>query len=170
MDENRKYFKELVKNIKYMTKDTYTSIEIIQYLKKMNTSSKENIFESSIMIENLMGVWSNFDKSELKYLITVLNSNIKKYSKKIKKINYSNKSLIELKNLVLGFINSCYENISENFQLLNEISMLYLNKSIMISNQQDVVKINNNFGLITNYITNVNRLFCIELFIVQKQS
>ena len=158
MDENRKYFKELVKNIKYMTKDTYTSIEIIQYLKKMNTSSKENIFESSIMIENLMGVWSNFDKSELKYLITVLNSNIKKYSKKIKKINYSNKSLIELKNLVLGFINSCYENISENFQLLNEISMLYLNKSIMISNQQDVVKINNNFGLITNYITNVKTI------------
>ena len=158
MDENRKHFKELVKNVKDMTKDTYTSIEIIQYLKKMNTSTKENIIGSSIIIEKLMGIWGIYNKSKLKHLITVLNSNIKKYSKTIKKINYSNKTIIELKDSILGFINSCYEDISLNFQLLNEISMLYLNKGIIISNEQDVVKINTNFGLITNYITNVKTI------------
>ena len=159
MDENRKYFKELVKNIKDMSKDTYTSIEIIQYLKKINNTvlvkGIENIVDSSSLIENLLDVWNKFDKSELKYLITVINSNIKKYSNKNKKINYSGKTVIELKDSLTEFINLCYKDISVNFQVLNEISVLYLNKSILISNEQDVIKINTNFKLITEYIKNV---------------
>jgi len=162
MDENRKYFKELVKNIKDMSKDTYTSIEIIQYLKKINNTTLvqgiENIVDSSYLIEKLLEVWNKFDKSELKYLITVINSNIKKYSNKTKKINYSGKTMHELKDSLIEFINSCYKDITVNFQLLNEISMLYLNKGILLSNENDVIKINNNFKLITEYIKNVKNI------------
>ena len=144
MSENRDIFSKFIKlqlpeNIPI--KDTYTSVEILKYLKVI--SDKNNIIHYLL----------NNDKNSLNKIVLKINEYISKNKLKIKKLNYNNKNKETLKEMITLFVN---ENNHED--LLNSLFENQSSSSSLSSSSSgsfEFSKIKQNFTLIKDYIGNV---------------
>jgi len=176
MNENRIYFKELINNdfaiLNIPVKETYTSIEILNYMKKI-----KNIINYDLNDTNS----EHFKKKLIKGNKQVLINNIKQINilitekiniSSIKKINLLNKNKEKLKEEIIKFIDLIIENLEldNDFKknILTELTeLIELNKmnSSDKNNESDgektiklVKNIDVNFNKITDYITNVKKI------------
>ena len=167
MDDNRDFFKKILSSTGIKPKDNYTSVEISQYCNKLKNNDNGNIINSTLLIKNLCDVWNICDKTGLKNIIQLINEKIKTIEGNdnclIKKINSSGMKKNELREELIKFINICYIHINNNNStiVLEYISLTYLKKSIYLTSIKDnneIIKINENFSKINKYINNVKNV------------
>jgi len=168
MDETRLHFNELVndKNIdkfklKIPTKDSYTSIEILNYIKKI-----KNCQDNDDAVTNIKGGLIKGDKTFLlKNIERINNMIVEKMNSEIPKIKVSGKTKDSLIEDISIFINACLKEpkykalFIENFNSNSiSISNINLNSNTDIIQFNKVKKIDNNFQEISNYISNVKEV------------
>jgi len=158
MDENRTMFKELINkkevdnNLLHIPlKDNYTSIEILNYLKKIK--DKEQV-DGSNSIQAIKNTLTFGDKTVLIKNIEKINDIISDNSTKmqIDKIKVSGKNKKTMKEEIWKFVDNC----SKDEKLMPLLYKLYENKNANSDKKSSLIEnIEKNFGEITNYISNV---------------
>jgi len=138
-------------------KEKYTSIEVLKYIKKMQGVS---IFsDKNEELEKIKKYLITGDKKLLIKNITDINEFLNKYNLNNNKINYQSLNKSQIKEEIEKSIDLCKK--KENVKLLEEIvnkfttfcdENVVLNNSDMIN---DIVSINNNVAIVTNYISDV---------------
>jgi ATP-dependent Lon protease len=151
MNENRETFKELI-NSDYFGKSTievpkkanYTSIEILNYMKKLKNGQKNSIVSKDTLLSG--------DKSSLKKVVEKINKVIGENTEvlKMEKIKTAGKSKKVLKDDAAKFIDYC----SKEEKYTKLLDLLYDTKTDDKS-MKIVKKINSNFNEIAEYIEDV---------------
>ena len=138
-------------------KENYTSIEIIQYLKKYKNKTH---FENIITEEVIKSYFDTIDpdKSTLVAIILEMNDFILSHELNIQKIKYSNKNKEGLKECIIKFIDFCNQH-----NYIDIIQQLFINKHIIDKDVVEIIpipeidKIENNFSLIQEYMSNIKK-------------
>jgi len=156
MDKIRSQFKDIY--VKYNIintfpeipqKQSYTSMEILKYSKKLLESQY-----SPNYIEEIKNTLLSGDKKQLQENIIIINNLLKKHIQKYDKLKYSTINKQQLKSEIEQFIN-VYK-IEENKELYNDlvksISTTFVSD---ISLHGDIDKIHNNMKEITEYMDEV---------------
>ena len=158
MNKTRTTFKDVIVDktfdnsaLNIPMKDAYTSIEILNYVKKFKDSSNNNnalqTFKEGI---------KKGDKPFLTKNIEKINSLIsaKMSGSKIEKIKYSGKNKKAMQEEIFKFIDYCSTKNEYNY-ILN----ILINAAISQSNSNESIKaIDRNFGEISNYISSVKEI------------
>lgn len=157
MNENRAIFKELISDshfdnskLQIPFKDKYTSIEILNYSKKIH--NKYNSLLTKPTIQNKL---AKSDKLELIKFVEKINKIIEdnKIILKIEKIKHSGKSKKFMKEEIMKFFNFCSKD-SKYASLLDALN----SHDNINNNEKDekiLKKIHANFDEITQYISSV---------------
>jgi ATP-dependent Lon protease len=157
MNETRTVFKDLISDKKFDNsvlqiplKDNYTSIEILNYTRKIK--EKNGGFVELNAIKNAL---TECDKPLLIKNIEKINDIIleKMPDSKLEKIKYSGKNKKFMKEEIWKFIDFCFK--EEKYKVL--LHML-INKNSNINNNSFLNTVEKNFGNITNYISNVKQI------------
>lgn len=145
MDTIRLNFKDLYKKYEINkllplipTKEKYTSIEIIKYIKQIKNKINHSNYDDNY-INKMKDAITNGDRNLLIANIMKINDtlNINKIPNKIK---YSNKKKNELKLEIENFIDFCNDN---NKELLPVIDKLFINLKLVCSSPKANAKSNN---------------------------
>lgn len=128
-------------------KEKYTSIEILKYIKQMNSTIFSNVLKDINKLLNEM------TKKQVTNIIQYIN-NIKKPKKERKKVLNSNENKIEY---IMNYLNSSINEdttIMEIYDLIKIGSPISLTKTIteMKSLKSNILKIENNMNDITNIL------------------
>lgn len=157
MNETRIVFKDLImdKNfdnsvLQIPLKDNYTSIEILNYSRKIK--EKTGIITDLNAIKNYL---TQCDKPLLIKNIEKINDIIleKMQESNLEKIKHSGKNKKFMKEEICKFIDFCSK--EEKYK---EILQMLMNKSANFKNNSYLNKVEKNFGNITNYISNVKEI------------
>jgi len=132
-----------------LCKESYTSIEILKYIKQIKEGE-----DSSKYIENIRFYLLNGDKKKIYENVIFINNLLKKHNKLNDKIKYSLMNKEQLKCEIEKFINMC--KLNENIELYNDIFKTISTTIVSdISLYSDIDEINNNMNQITEYMANV---------------
>ena len=140
-------------------KDRYTSIEVVKYIKQIQTGSTLKIND----IENLIQFISKCDKKNINKIVVIINTILKKYNLltcKIKTTGLTKTQIIDETNKIITFCKN-----SNNPYILDEV-IIYLKNhnglsdvngitNINVNLINDVNKLNEQITNVTNYISNV---------------
>lgn len=130
-------------------KESYTSIEILKYIKQLNEVQDYSNNIENIKLSLLVG-----NKKKLQENIIIINNLLHKYNKTNDKIKYSHMNKEQLKSVIEKIINMY--SIQENNELYNEIVKTISTTIVSdISLHNDIDEINNNMIQITEYMENV---------------
>jgi ATP-dependent Lon protease len=156
----RNQFKEMYKkyNIENIftdipSKENYTSIEILKYLKKINGDTLlDHNFEKLEKVKNYL---ITGDKKKINNYINIINEILQKYDKKYNKLKYASLNKEDLRNEICKFIEICKK--SENKKLLNEILEYFLINPVItnLAIKNEINIINNQLNNITNFMSDV---------------
>ena len=164
MNEIKADFVSLMKNqgenniIKKELKETYSNLEISNYLKICK--SKEN--EYNYVLELLQ----NKSKSELTTYILKLNELIVKFLKgtPVKKLKYSNKSRTDLIQAIETFLKD--QNVKSNIYLEKELKELFV--SLSTKENTNINQISFKYDKITNYISSIKTTLDVTIHAHEK--
>jgi ATP-dependent Lon protease len=158
MNKTRTTFKDVIVDktfdnsaLKIPMKDAYTSIEILNYVKKIKDSSNNNNALQTFKDDIMKG-----DKPFLTKNIEKINSliSVKMSGSKIEKIKYSGKNKKAMQEEIFKFIDYCSTKNEYNY-ILN----ILINAAISQSNNNESIKsIDRNFDEISNYISSVKEI------------
>lgn len=157
MNETRTVFKELIKDkkfdnsaLKIPLKDNYTSIEILNYSKKIKDNTEIDNTMQTIKNTMIKG-----DRTALINTVEKINSLISEKMKdyKLEKIKHIGKNKKSIKEEICKFIDFCFKE-EKHLSLLN---VFYDNSSNFVNNVS-LKLVDKNFGEITNYISNVKEI------------
>jgi len=165
MELVRSSFKELHKRYNIETifpeikqKDKYTSIEVVQNLRKIQGNSVST--DKSQQLKKIKEYLVSGDKKKLTVNIKILDSILKKYKKKIPKYSHLNKE--EISEHIITTIDLYIEEKEEDDKnIIGDIISAfdsYANMNPMLNNieiKNDIEKINSTMKIITNYMTEV---------------
>jgi ATP-dependent Lon protease len=161
MDNIRIQFKEMINNklfdnskLNIPIKEHYTSIEIINYLKKIKCEQGDEEIIKNIKNNIIKG-----DKLVLIKNIEKINSIISEKMKdsKLEEIKYNGKNKVFMRTEILKFIDFCFEdNNSKYIELITEFFDINIKTDNIKSNS--IKKISNNFQEITSYISNIKEV------------
>jgi len=165
MNDNRLFFKELVadKTLNIPSKENYTSIEMLSYLKKIkNVSTNTNANNTNTntnntdIVKRLKSLLIKGDKSILIKNIERINTIIKDNKlDSVEKIKVSGKNKTVMKEEIWKFLdNFSLSQHKSECTILNELDSSP-NPEICEKSTKIVQKIDGNFGEITNYISSV---------------
>ena len=130
-------------------KESYTSIEILKYIKQLNED--KHYLDNIEKIKNLLLLG---DKKKLYTNIIIINNLLKKYNKIHDKIKYSTMNKDQLKSEIEKFI--IIYKPEENTELYNELKKTLSVEIVSeISLHNDIDEINNDMKKITDYMENV---------------
>ena len=163
METIRNKFKEMYKkyNIKEVfteipSKEKYTSIEVLKYIKKMQC---EKSIDDDEKLEKIKEYLTTGDKKKIINHTLTINEIIKKYNKKMDKLKQHTLNKYQLKEEVDKFINLCKQ--PENSEIKKNIINRFLdwtNINPLLIRQDfknDIILLNANMNEITNYMTDV---------------
>jgi len=133
--------------IEVIKKDKYTSIEILKYIKQMNSTIFFNV------LKDIKKLLNDMSRKQVTNIIQYIN-NIKKPKKEGKKVLNSNENKIEY---IMNYLNSSIDQdttIMEIYDLIKIGSPISLTKIIteMKSLKSNILKIENNMNDITNIL------------------
>ena len=175
----RRHFKDLYNkhNIEKIfpqipCKETYTSMEIIKYIKELkgtqnhisedNTNNTNNTNNTShtnniLQLEKIKNELLHGDKKQLQKHISTINTLLKKHNKSDNKIKYSTMNKEEMKHEIEKFIemNKLEENKDLCYDFIKKIDSLIISTINTISLQEDISVIDTNLKQITDYMDNV---------------
>ena len=164
MEKIRNQFKDMYKKYhiekifpEIPSKDKYTSIEVLKYIKKIQGETGSN--DKNEQLEKIMTFLVSGDKKKLNNNIILINELLKKYKKKEGKIKYHTLNKEQLREEIEIFIQLCKK--SENTELLKEVIDTFLlccNMNPVVNNleiNKDVSLLNNNMKQITDYMKDV---------------
>ena len=130
-------------------KESYTSIEILKYMKQFK--EHENISKN---IENIKKYFLTGDKKIIYENITIINNLLKKHNKIINKTKYSTMNKQQFKNEIEKFFNTY--TFDENKELYNDLFKNMSTKIVLYTSlHSDIDEINNDMNQITDYMANV---------------
>ena len=159
MDENRIKFKNLYKTFglektfpEIPNKETYTSVEVLKYIKKIGGTNVDSSKFDSWKKQMITG-----DKKELIKNICVINDISKKYNKK-EHIKYQTLTKHELKEEINKFFASCI--LPENEKMLEELTNMDMTKNQSNINKvntidTEIALLNRNMKHVNEYMTDV---------------
>jgi len=165
MNENRIIFKEFINDsnfdnskLQIPLKDKYTSIEILNYSKKIQ--NKDNSNKTTQPFETIQTIQNNLvkcDKSNLIQIIDKINKIINENAEKLKlekleKIKHYGKSKKIMKEDIMKFVNFCSKD-SKYVSLLDALNSDEIKNNE--KNEKILKKIHKNFEEITHYISSV---------------
>jgi ATP-dependent Lon protease len=165
MNDTRLQFKDLITNDKLFdnskfnipVKENYTSIEVINYLKKISGEPGDDELIKTIKI-----IKSNIAKGDKTILIKIIKSiNCiiieKMKDANLEEINYAGKNKSFMRVELLKFIDFCFnDGESKYLHLITEIFDINIKQDNI--NLKTIKKINGNFQEITNYISNIKEV------------
>ena len=149
-------------------KETYSSIEIIQHLKKIKCQNILNT--NACQLEKIKDYFKIGDKKKLSENLKLMNSILTKYNKPISKCSNLNKN--DMINYLINIIDLCIEEDDYddeddtdhqiNVKIIADILLKFnsVTDIIMINHDElngDMDEINTHMKSITNYITDVNK-------------
>jgi len=164
MEIVRNQFKDIYKNYniekifpEIPSKEKYTSIEVLKYIKKIKGEPLTN--DNDEKIEQIKKYLITGDKKTLSNNIVKINELLKKYNKKYSKLKYATLNKEQLKEEIEKYIILCKN--PENNEILQETLNTFSNfcsTNPIINNldlKNDVTRLNNNMLKITNYMKDV---------------
>ena len=159
MDSIRGQFKDIYKkyNIQNLfpeipNKEKYTNVEILKYLKKIQSETNNN----SEQLDKIKKYLMIGDKKKLQNNILLVNSLLKKHNINNTNTKYNSLTKDQLKEEINHFIEKC--NHSENDKLLKETIdtfLIHCNIPTNLNIKNDITSVNTNMKKITNYMTDV---------------
>ena len=162
MGSIRQKFKDMCAKYKIQTtftdipcKDSYTSMEIIKYVKQLKSGPpSENISEQldKIKANLLLG-----NKKQLHETMTIIIQLFKKHNNPQPKIKHATMNKDELKNEIDKFIGLCKvdENNGLSCDIIKTLGIAAVSKTNISGLDDDISTIDNNMKEITKYIDNV---------------
>jgi ATP-dependent Lon protease len=136
-------------------KDSYTSIEILNYIKKIQ--DKIEILDNNEYIDNIKENLVIGDKKKLIYTITIVNELLNKH--KIQQIKPTGLTKEQLKNQIELFISLCKKNDNKKLRETTiETFMNIYSNSVLENNNiinKTITTINKDMNQIKDYMTNV---------------
>lgn len=158
MNKTRATFKDVISDktfdnssLKIPIKDAYTSIEILNYVKKIKDSSNNNnalqTFKNTIVKGDKLFLIKNIEKINL-----IISE--KMGASKIEKIKYSGKNKKAMQEEIFKFIEYCSTKNEYNY-ILNSLINAVISQT---NNNESIKAIDRNFGDISNYISSVKEI------------
>ena len=132
-------------------KESYTSIEILKYIKQIKENEDSLKYIEKIRVYLLSG-----DKKKIYENVLIIHNLLKKHNKSNDKIKYSLMNKEQLKCEIEKFINIC--KLYENIELYNDIFKIISTTIVSdISLHNDIDEINKNMNQITEYMVSVKK-------------
>jgi ATP-dependent Lon protease len=150
-------------------KEKYTSIEIINYINKLNNnnlSKNNNINLSNNLLDKIQNYLLISNKTQIINNIVLINNLLVKNSLKIYKIKYNKLTKDQLKSAIINLykiindydllnkITSCFVNDNLDNELNNNLDSDF-NNSLNIELKNEIQILNNEFGKIKDYMNYV---------------